>query len=198
MKIIGLTGGIASGKSTVSAYLISLGAKIIDADVLARKVVQPGEKAYTEIVKLFGEDILAVDKTLDRKKLAGKVFAHELALKKLNEIIHPEVIFETKKLLSQAEQQGIEIVFIDAPLLIEAEMTDLVDDIWVVAIETKEQLERAMIRDNSRADEIQARIAAQMSLEAKKRFATHVIHNSGTIADTYRQVDKYYKELISE
>ena len=198
MKIIGLTGGIASGKSTVSAYLLSLGAKIIDADVLARKVVQPGEKAYTKIVKLFGEDILAVDKTLDRKKLAGKVFADELFLKKLNQIIHPEVIFETKRLLSQAEQQGIKIVFIDAPLLIEAEMTDLVDDIWVVAIDTKEQLERAMKRDNSRADEIQARIAAQMSLEDKKRFASLIIDNSGTIADTYRQVDKYYKELISE
>ena len=198
MKVIGLTGGIASGKSTVSKYLASLGAEIIDADKIARDVVMPGEKAYTEIVKVFGNGVLLPDKTLDRKKLAQRVFGDVNYLKVLNSIVHPEVIRKTHELLEEAKAKGKKVAVIDAPLLIEADMTSLVDETWVVIVNPDIQLERAVERDKTNPEAIKARIASQMPQDEKIKYATRIINNSGTIEETFAQVKKYYSEISSE
>lgn len=198
MKVIGLTGGIASGKSTVSRFLAQLGAEIIDADILARQVVQPGEKAYTKIVQTFGSIILLDDKNIDRKALANVVFASPEKLQKLNAIIHPEVIDRTKKILQEMKQAGKKVSVIDAPLLIEAGMTFLADEVWLVSVKPEIQLERATSRDKMTNADAKARIAAQMSLVEKENYVDRIIDNSHTPMETYEVVKRNYKEFISE
>lgn len=195
MKVIGLTGGIASGKSTVSGFLTQLGASIIDADVLARKVVEPGEKAYTKIVQTFGSSVLSSDKTVDRKALANLVFSCPDKLDLLNKIIHPEVINKTQELLQRFEQEGVKVAVIDAPLLIEAGMTHLADEVWLVSVDPEIQLDRAVLRDKATRSHTKARISAQMSLADKERYAYRIINNSGTTEDIYKIVEQYYSEL---
>ena len=198
MKIIGLTGGIASGKSTVSRFLVKLGAAIIDADVLARQVVQPGEKAYTKIVQTFGNSIVLNDKHIDRKALAKIVFGNPEQLQKLNAIVHPEVIDKTKRMLQELKLSGEKVAVIDAPLLIEAGMTFLADEVWLVSVRPEIQLQRLVKRDETTIIEAQARVKAQMPLAEKLPYSNRIIDNSQTLTETYQVVKQYFKELISE
>src|SRR5699024_4855739 len=187
--ILGLTGSIATGKSTVSLMFDDYEIPVIDADKVARQVVVPGEQAYNEIVKEFGEDILREDKMLDRKKLGSIVFADEEKRKKLNNIIHPQI---RKKMLHDRDQlveQGEKCVVLDIPLLFESELTHFVDKVIVVYADPKIQLERLMERDESTEEEAKQRINSQMSIKEKAARADTVINNNGTKFETYEQLE---------
>lgn len=190
--ILGLTGSFGSGKSTVAGIFDSLGAKVIDADVLARECVTPGKKAYKKIVKFFGASVLRKDKTIDRARLGQLVFNDLKRLKKLNSIVHPEVISQMKKQIKQARE---EIVVLDVPLLIEAGLENLVDKIIVVKTTRAKQLKRVRNKTSLGNADILKRIRAQLSLSAKEHLADFVIDNSGSISKTKEQVEKVWRSL---
>ncbi|WP_202710710.1 dephospho-CoA kinase [Sporosalibacterium faouarense] len=192
-KVIGLTGGIATGKSTASKYLVEKGYSVIDADVLAREVVDVGRPAYEDILKEFGDKILNEDLTINRTKLGGIIFNSEELRKKLNSIVHPRVTDEMK-MQKIKELKDNKLVFLDIPLLIEVrthlkkEGLDF-DEIWLVYIDEETQLQRLMKRDG--IDRLQAfkKIKAQMSINEKKKYADVIIDNSGSISDLEKKLD---------
>ncbi|WIF94398.1 dephospho-CoA kinase [Caminicella sporogenes] len=197
MKVIGLTGGIASGKSTVSSYLKELGAVVIDADIVAREIVEKGKPALKEIVKCFGKEVLNEDGTLNRKYLGKIVFNNPEKLKILNKITHERIIKNIKEKIKFYEHLGkYKVIFIDAALLIEMNMTDMVDEVWLVAIDREKQIERLMIRDKLTYDEALKRINSQMSLEEKKKYADVIIDNSKSIKDLKRQIDILWNKIF--
>lgn len=196
MKVIGLTGGIASGKSTVSQVLRNLGAVILDADQVAREIVAPSQPAWQEIVKAFGPEILQSDGQIDRVALGQLVFADPKARQKLNALTHPVIRaeFERRLAVLRAKQPHC-IAVVDAPLLMEAEMTDLVDEIWVVAVDVSTQIQRLMARDGLSVREAQQRIASQMPLAEKLKVADRVINNQGSRVVTKQQVRHLWAQL---
>lgn len=187
--IIGLTGGIASGKSTVSEMLKKRGIPVIDADLIAREVVEVGKKAYTEIVNAFGKEILNEDLTINRARLGSIVFQNEDKREKLNSIVHPEVRLEMKRRQEQLISEGAKAVVLDIPLLFESNLKHLVDKVIVVYTEEKNQLERLMKRNNFSKKEALSRINAQMPLKEKVKFADAVINNDGTLEETEQQLE---------
>ncbi|MGB9839850.1 dephospho-CoA kinase [Thermovenabulum sp.] len=197
MKVIGLTGGIASGKSTVSGILREKGAYIIDADEISKALVEPGKPAYLEIVKHFGQEILNEDGSLRRKKLGRIVFADKEKLALLNKITHPKIVEEIKRRLEEAARRNERVVVIDAALLIELGLYKMVEEVWLVTIDEKTQLERLLKRD-SFLDEKEAkdRIRAQMPQEEKVKYATRIINNSGDFSQLLKQVEEYWRELV--
>ncbi|MDR7867920.1 MAG: dephospho-CoA kinase [Sporomusaceae bacterium] len=188
MRVIGLTGGIASGKSTVSRILRELGARVIDADAIAREVVEPGRPALAEIVAWLGGDILLADGSLNRAKLGELVFADSAARAALESITHPRITAAAKEALAAAEREGCAVAVLDVPLLYEAGWDRYVDEVWVVYVDAATQLSRLTARDSLTAPQAAARVAAQMSLEEKARRADIVIDNSGDPQDTAVQV----------
>ncbi|BDG46186.1 dephospho-CoA kinase [Parageobacillus sp. KH3-4] len=190
---IGLTGGIASGKSTVTKMIRELGIPVIDADQIARDVVKMGEEAYKQIIQTFGQDILQENGEIDRTKLGAIVFHNEQERKKLNAIIHPVV---RRRMLAEKEayvQKGAQTVVLDIPLLFESELTHLVDKIIVVYVDDDVQLERLMKRNGFSKEEALARIRAQMPLREKVKKADAVIDNNGTIEETKQQLLQIFK-----
>lgn len=187
--IIGLTGGIASGKSTVSEMLKKRGIPVIDADLIAREVVEVGKKAYTEIVNAFGKEILNEDLTINRARLGSIVFQNEDKREKLNSIVHPEVRLEMKRRQEQLISEGAKAVVLDIPLLFESNLKHLVDKVIVVYTGEKNQLERLMKRNNFSKEEALSRINAQMPLKEKVKFADAVINNDGTLEETEQQLE---------
>ncbi|MGI6406714.1 MAG: dephospho-CoA kinase [Syntrophaceticus sp.] len=193
--IIGLTGGIASGKSFVSEMLKELGAQIIDADLISRQVVEPGKPAWKKIVKEFGKGIINEDQTIKRKKLGSIVFADPDKLDKLNKITHPYITMEIEKLLKEYRESGKEgIMVLDAPILLELGMERLVDQVWVVAVDSETQLERLMKRDKLSAEEAKRRIRVQMPLKEKIKRADQVIDNRFTPNETKKQLEMIWQE----
>lgn len=196
MLIIGLTGGIASGKSTVSQYLKERRITIIDADLLAWELSQPHCPAWKEIRDAFGGEVFFEDGRLNRKELAQLVFTSPKARQKLNNILHPKIIEAIKDLIAQYKYQNSEkLIVIDAPLLIETKMTDLVDEVWVVAIAENVQIERLMKRDGLSKEEAKKRLESQMPLREKLQFADRIIDNSTDVEITLQNVDKILEEL---
>ncbi|HEX6594606.1 MAG TPA: dephospho-CoA kinase [Bacillota bacterium] len=192
--IIGLTGSIASGKSTVSLMFDDLKIPVIDADKIAREVVEPGERAYEEIVHHFGKDILRKDLTLDRKKLGEIVFSDDEQRKILNGIVHPAI---RKKMLERRDrfvERGERCVVLDIPLLYESNLTHYVDRTIVVYVDPSVQLERLMDRDEYTEEEAQKRIDAQMSIREKAKLADAVIDNNGTKYESYQQLQALLKQ----
>ena len=186
--VVGLTGSIATGKSTISKMFSEADVPVIDADAIAREVVEPGEVAYEKIVQHFGEEVVSEGGTLNRKRLGSIVFNDESERKALNEIIHPEI---RKEMLSRRDQYIREeqpLIIMDIPLLFESGLFDYVDQVLVVYIPEKLQVERLMKRDKSSKEDAQARIDAQISIEEKKDKADAVIDNSGTIEESRRQL----------
>ncbi len=183
MKIIGLTGGIASGKSTAARLLAEQGMPVIDADLLAREAVLPGSGALSAIISLFGSRMLLPDGTLDRGALGKVVFADPEARKQLEGIIHPEVRRLAKSKLQALQESGVPVVFYMAPLLIEAGADDLCDEIWVVDLDEESQLQRIMARDGMNCREARQRIAAQMPLAEKAARGDVVIDNRGSVEE---------------
>jgi dephospho-CoA kinase len=198
MRIIGLTGGIASGKSTVAKMLEAKGAHLLDADRLAREAVEPDQPAWREIVKWLGETILLPDRSIDRLKLGNIVFNDRRMLDKLNKIVHPWVGRRFLTLAEEIREKDPEgILIYDIPLLIEAGMQKMVDLVLLVYVPRQVQVERLMMRDQlSRAD-AEKRIKAQMSIEEKKKDAAVIIDNSGPLAQTAAQVDQFWDKLFA-
>lgn len=185
---IGLTGGIASGKSLVASYLEKQGIPVVDADKLARQVVEPGEPALAQIVATFGKNVLQADGTLDRKQLGAIIFGDEQKRERLNQIVHPAVRQLMKKQADLYEQRGYPRVVLDIPLLYESNLFHMVNQVWLVYVDEATQLRRLIERDGSTETEAKQRIAAQMPLTAKKAQADVLIDNNGTKENTYRQV----------
>jgi len=198
--IVGLTGGIVGGKSTVASMFRDLGAKIIDADRLSHSVILPYKPAWKKIVKLFGEDILRNDLTIDREKLGKIVFADQALLKKLNEITHPEIIKLIRKEINLAKnkthKQG-KILIIDAALIYEAKIDRLMDKIIVVYINEDEQVKRLTKRNNLSKEEALQRIKSQMPMKEKVKMAEYVIDNNNTLDKTKEQVETIWQSLVS-
>jgi len=193
--IVGLTGGIAAGKSTVSQMFKDLGAYLIDFDELAREVVKPGKRAWQKIVEYFGNDILNEDLTLNRQKLGELVFHDPKKLRKLNEIVHPEVFREDQRITDEILSKNPRALIIkDIPLLTEAGAQKLVEKIIVVYASSQTQLER-MIERGFNEEEARARIDAQAPLEEKLKYADFIIYNDGPLEDTRKQVAEIYLKL---
>lgn len=189
MRIIGLTGGIASGKSSVSKMLSYLGAAIIDADVIARDVVQPGQKVFQKIIEEFGDNILKADGTIDRKKLGYLVFNDRDKLNMLNSITHPEIIRIIEERVEAIRAEGkYDVIVIDAPLLLESGMKTMVDEVWLVFADMDTQLKRLMLRDRLDIDTARDRIMSQMPMEEKIKLSHRIIDNSKDLEHTKKQV----------
>jgi len=201
IRVVGLTGGIASGKSTVSDILAQLGAVIIDADLLSREVTLPGSEGLRQVREAFGDSVIAADGTLDRHRLGRIIFRDEKARQRLNGIIHPLVIGLTEKRLRELQGRAKEqtrplVAVIDAPLLIEAGVDSICDEVWVVAVSREVQADRLMKREGYTLDEALSRIDAQMPLEEKKQRATHIIDNQGSVERTREQVLKLWEKAV--
>ncbi|MEW6424009.1 MAG: dephospho-CoA kinase [Bacillota bacterium] len=193
--IVGLTGGIAAGKSTVSQMFKELGAYLIDFDELAREVVKPRQRAWQKIVEYYGKDILNPDLTLDRQKLGALVFHDAEKLKKLNEIVHPEVFREDQRITDEIlRKDPAALVIKDIPLLTEAGAQKLVEKIIVVYASPQTQLQRMIGRGYNEA-EARARINAQAPLEEKLKCADFIIYNDGPLEETRKQVAEIYQKL---
>ena len=194
--VIGLTGGIACGKSMISAYLAQKGIPVIDGDLVARQIVEPGTKGLAQIVDTFGEEYLHADGTLNRAMLGSRVFADHTALQQLNAITKP-LLLEAFKTQINALQSHPVIVLDVALLLEDQDYKELVDRVWVVTASTEQQLARLRNRNGYTPQEAQNRIDAQMSNEERIQYADAVIDNHGTMSETIAQVDQLlYNVLI--
>ena len=191
--ILGLTGGIASGKSTVSAYLAQNGALIIDADLIARQVVAKKSSGLKQIVAKFGGEILTASGELDRKKLGKLVFSNKELLKALTDITGPLIRAEILREIEAAKKAQVKLVVLDIPLLFETGYQTLCDKVMVVTIPSKLQLERVMKRDKLSAAEARKRIANQLPVSKRNELADVLIDNSKSVAETYQQVLKWLK-----
>lgn len=186
--VIGLTGSIATGKSTVAKMFRQHGIPVIDADLLAREVVEPGEDAYKQVIETFGEGILLEDNRLNRNRLGEIVFTDETKRKQLNEIVHPAI---RKRMLERRDhfiREGNQCVVLDIPLLFESKLQGFVDKILVVYADEAIQLERLMVRNEFTEEEAMQRIRSQMPVKEKARLADAVINNNGTEEETYEQL----------
>lgn len=191
--ILGLTGGIASGKSTVSAYLAQNGALIIDADLIARQVVAKKSSGLKQIVAKFGKEILTTSGELDRKKLGKLVFSNKDLLKNLTDITGPLIRAEILREIEAAKKAQVKLVVLDIPLLFETGYQTLCDKVMVVTVPSEVQLERVMKRDNLSAAEARKRIANQLPASKRNELADVLIDNSKSVAETYQQVLKWLK-----
>lgn len=197
MKIIGLTGGIACGKSTVSKVLRTLGAAIIDADALAHELAQPKQPIFNVYVERFGREVVTVDGTLDRAAVARRVFADPVVRAEVDAVTHPLIRAAAEERLRAAELEQKRAAVLDVPLLFEAGWDTLADETWVVALPEEEQLARLLARDKTMCEsDARARIAAQMPLREKCARADVVIDNSGTKEEVREYIGELWKERI--
>ncbi|HRU41016.1 MAG TPA: dephospho-CoA kinase [Candidatus Diapherotrites archaeon] len=193
--VIGLTGGIASGKSTVSAKLKEFGAAVIDADLLARDVVRKGEIAYNKIVQCFGEDILLPGGDIDRKKLGNIVFSDKEKLALLNSITHPEIINRMKERIQELKAEGAKVIVVDAAILIEMGLHKYVDSVWVVTVDRETQIKRLIERDKFEYREAENRINSQFTNEVRKKYADVVIDNSKPIEEVEKGLEELWNSI---
>ena len=194
---MGLTGGIGSGKSTVSRLLAARGAVVVDADLVAREVVEPGTPGLARIVEEFGAEVLRPDGSLDRPALGARVFSDPAALGRLNALVHPLVGERTAQLLEQARASGAQVVVHDVPLLVENGLAPMYDAVVVVAAEPDTQLDRLVRLRGMSEHEARQRIAAQAPLAEKLAVATHVVHNDGGLDEVEAQVDRVWVALTA-
>lgn len=193
--IVGLTGGIATGKSLVAGELKRCGAAVIDADRISREIVEPGKPAYNDIVKEFGPGIIQPDGTVDRKALGNIVFCDPVALDRLNSITHPRIRERIREEAGRLSADGDAIVVLDIALLIEMGVRYEVEKIIVVYCDDEQQVQRLMERDNLTRVEAQKRLSCQMDIKEKLKYADYVIDNSGPMDKTIEQARALYGEL---
>lgn len=194
MRLIGLTGGIGTGKSTVSAMLRELGAQVIDADAVAREVVEPGQPALREIARRF-PGVVGSDGRLDRKALGERVFASPSERAALNAIIHPRIQAEVLRKTEALAEAGAELVIYDAPLLIENRLYEWMSGVILVSAPRQTQLARLMGRDSLTREQAEARLSAQLPLEEKAKHATWIVDNGGTLEQTRAQVERLWATI---
>jgi dephospho-CoA kinase len=196
MLIVGLTGGVASGKTVVSQVLKEEGAYIIDADRIARELVQPHKPAWNELIREFGKEILLKDGSIHRKKLADKIFADPNQRKLLNQILHPRIKEEMDRRTEEIGQKDPEaIVVIDAPLIVELGDHREMDKLIVVTTTQTQQIERLKDRDGAKPEEVLRIVSSQMPLEEKVKLADFVIRNEGSLEETKNRAREVFKEL---
>jgi dephospho-CoA kinase len=196
MKTIGLTGGIGSGKSTVSQLLSGLGAFVIDADKVGHEIYLPGKEAWQQVTAAFGRDILAADQTIDRKKLGAIVFGSEEARKKLNAIVHPLMFADIRRRINDKRAEGFtRPIVVEAAILIEANWLPLVDEVWVIIANKSAVVERVAAQRGLSATETEARIASQLAEGERLRHAHLVITNDGSREELERRVREAWSRL---
>jgi len=188
MKIIGLTGGIGSGKSTVARSLQEHGFPLVDADLIAREIVEPGQPALAELTKEFGADILNADGSLDRGLLASRAFTNKDTTQRLNNITHPRINQRTQELFDEARENGAEAVIYDMPLLIDKGLHKDMDATIVVHAAEHVRLERLTTKRGLDADDVRRRINAQIDDETRKQHADILLDNNGTEEDLTKQI----------
>ena len=198
MKIVGLTGGISSGKSTVSTYLKQLKIPVIDADEVARKVVEPNSQGAIEIRKFFGNDVFEEDGNLNRQKLGVLVFSNAENRQKLDELLQPLIKSMILEEIEEYRQKGENMIVLDLPLLFEKQYEELCEEIIVVYIPKELQLERLMKRNQYTKQEALSRIDSQLSIEEKRKRATVLLDNQGTIQQLYHQVEQWLVETKND
>ncbi|GIW46628.1 MAG: dephospho-CoA kinase [Deltaproteobacteria bacterium] len=196
MKVIGLTGNIGCGKSVVAKMFEELGAKVIDADQIARMIVQPGEPAWKEIVEKFGKGILKDDGTIDRQKLGKIVFEDEGKREELNQITHPRIIGKIRELIEKYRRENQKVVIVEAALIVEkGGLRDIIDELIVVTSDEETQIKRLVEGRGLSKEEAISRIKSQMPVEEKVKHATYVIDNSGSLEETRKQVERIWKNI---
>lgn len=199
MRVIGLTGGIASGKSTISRHLKELGAVVIDADRVGHAIMKKGKPSWLKIKDFFGEDILTEDGEIDRKKLGAIVFKDHSKLEILNTFTHGYIVLKIKETIDKIHNKcNDKIVVVDAALLIEAGLYKIVDEVWLVVVDKELQLERLIDRDPLTSKEALGRIEAQMPTEEKLKYAHRIIDNTGDLEDTLKQVEEFWHRIKKE
>src|SRR6202166_3211696 len=198
MLTIGLTGGIGSGKSTVSKLLAELGAPIIDPDKVGHGIFAPDGPAYPDMIAAFGEGILATDRTIDRRKLGPIVFADPAALKRLNAIVHPKMFTRMGEMVAAMRRGGeIRPIVIEAAILIEANWQPLFDEIWLVTASRAHVIERVERDRGLKPEQTEARIRAQLSDEERRKYATSVIRNDGTLEELRAAVTRLWQDALA-
>jgi len=195
MKVIGLTGGIGSGKSTVAQFLAELGAVIINADEVGHEAFQPGTEIWREVVAAFGPQIITRDNVIDREKLGTIVFNDAGARAKLNRIMHPPIYQMVKAQIDRCRRQGVGVVVLEAPLLLEAGWTSLVDEVWVTAASETTVLKRLRERSGLSGSASLARIRSQLPSEERIKHADVVIANDGNLAGLKAKVKELWENL---
>ena len=195
IRVFGLTGGLASGKSTVAARFRARGVPVIDADQIAREVVEPGSEGLARVVEAFGEGVLAPDGSLDRGRLADLVFAAPERRRALNSILHPRIAARSAERIAALDAAGERLACYEAALLVENHLADAFRPLVVVAVSPDVQLARAMARDGSTEEQARARVAAQLPLATKIAAADHVIDNAGDPAATERRADEVLEAI---
>ena len=199
MKVIGLTGGTGSGKSTVAAYLEKKGCIIIDADKISRDLTKPGGEALEPIRRRFGADVFFEDGSLDRKKLGGIVFSDDAKLRSLEEITTDIVIKKILEKVEHLKKNGFNgTVILDAPLLFECGMKDCTDENWLVTCDLENRIQRLIYRDGISRQSILDRMANQLSDEQKRMMADRVIENSGSLTELYSRIDRFIERARDE
>jgi phosphopantetheine adenylyltransferase/dephospho-CoA kinase len=197
MTVIGLTGGIASGKSTAAAWLKDFGAVVIDADRLGHRVYEPGTPGFQAVVNEFGHDIVAADGTINRQLLGGKVFGDPTQMKRLTDIVWPEIRRLAREEVTELKRRDKKThVVLEAAVLVEANWFDLVDEVWVVTVEPEIAKQRLMARNGLTDAQAQARIDSQLSNKERSLHAYVKIDNSGTLEDFQEKVDREWKKLL--
>ncbi len=194
-KVIGITGGIASGKTTVCQYLIQQGYYVIDADEISRSLSQIGGPVYNAIKTTFGEDFFLPNLELDRKKLGQLIYEDASARNRLNSITHPKIVEEMKNLIKKSRES---IIFLDIPLLFEAKLSHLCDTIVCVYVDYDTQLKRLMERDHISLEYAKTKIASQMSLEEKKKLSDFVIESKEEYAQTQENIRNILNQIKGE
>lgn len=198
MKIVGLTGGISSGKSTVSSYLKQLKIPVIDADEVARKVVEPNSQGAREIRKAFGSDVFEEDGSLNRQKLGALIFSNTENRQKLDDLLQPLIKIMILDEIEEYRQKGETMIVLDLPLLFEKHYEKLCEEIIVVYIPKELQLERLMKRNQYTKQEALSRIDSQLSIEEKRKRATVLLDNQGTVQQLYQQVEQWLVETKND
>ncbi len=193
MKVIGLTGGIGSGKSTVSQFLAELGAVILDADRVGHEALKPDTEVWREVVAAFSRQVLTPSGNIDRAKLGEIVFGKPESLSRLNQIMHPRMFDMVKAQLEGYRQQGVDVAVLEAPLLIEAGWTSLVDEVWVTVASESTVLRRLQERAGLSQAESLARIRSQLSSEERIKHADVVINNDGDLDELKARVGKLWE-----
>ncbi|PLX34941.1 MAG: dephospho-CoA kinase [Clostridiales bacterium] len=193
--VIGITGGIGSGKTTVTEYLSKRGFPVVDADAISRNLMYEEDTAF-EVIDAFGKGILDSHGNIDRKKLREMVFCDKRLLVRLNSIFHPKIRERIEKDMADLKKEGNDVIFLDAPLLIENNLDRMVDEVWIVSCSKETQIKRVMKRDDSKRTEIEQIIKRQMPLEEKLKHADVVFENEGSIADLGEKIEDALKELV--
>ncbi len=197
MKIIGLTGGTGSGKSTVSKFLAHLGAVVIDADKVGHEVFKPGTKAWQEVVDAFGQGIISADGTIDRRKLGEIVFSNPDARAKLNQVMHPLIYEQVKSRMEEYGRKGVAIIIVEAPLLLEVGWKSLVDEVWVTSASEATVIKRLKEQKGLLEAQSLARIRAQLTDEERIRQADVVIDTDCALDELKERVEALWRKLRS-